>query len=491
MPTPATGFFGGLAKGIFGTMAEHERSAREEGLKKREQTLNYLTGLMDQTTPETRPILMQQISDVMGLKGKQRGVWDMLTGNGRQNYSDALGEKLSEITGNIVGPEQYAKLKGGLQADFTQAPSANGPAWASQALVQAPDQTAGKIALMDPRADRLAQIREQYGAMRDAGLDRLEYQEAGRVARQEDAQRHAKEIAELKQYNAAFGPVYKQAATIAAGKKKARFDDEDLAEAAQQIATVGGLNVDLLKARIGLAGAKEQEAKAMAAATGLGTGDPFAGMKPGERARFDQTQQQNAAVPYGQWQKAYAEVQKIDAEQKALRAEIARLDPTTGLTVQGQSPYSFDETQGTYVGQGGQAPAFVSASAKAKIAKLKQLEAQKQSLRAILQSTSQTLKAQFPDYYNVTNEWTVTPNPGFGGVSPSGAPRTGQTYDATTKPGVNIADMQEVVGSAARPSSNYRIGQVVSIGGKKYKVTSVTPPTEDRPHGSYILQAVR
>lgn len=489
MPSPTSGFFGGLAKGIFDTMGRHEREARDEDFKKREQTLSYLTGLMDQTTPETRPILMQQISDVMGLRGKQRGVWDMLTGKGRQNYSDALGEKLSQITGNIVGPAEYARLKGGSGFDMTQAPGANGPAWASLPVEVAPDQTAGKISLLDPRADRLAQIREQYGAMRDAGLEKLEYQEAGRVARQEDAQKHAKEIAEMKQYNTAFGPVYKQAATLAASKGKPKFDDQDLAEAAQAIAQQQGLNLDLLKARIGLAGAKELEAKANAQATGLGTNDPFAGMKPGERARFDQSQQQNAAGVYGQWQKAYAEVQKIDSEQKTLRAELARLDPATGMAVSGTSPYSFDETQGTYVGQGGKVADYVGASTKAKIAKLKQLEAQKQALRATLQSSSSALKAQYPDYYNVTDEWTVSPNAGFGGVMPTGVARTGATYDAITKPGTNIADMQEVIGSAARPSSNYKVGQVVSIGGKKYKVTSVTPPTEDRPHGSYVLKA--
>lgn len=488
MPTPATGFFGGLAKGIFGTMAEQEDRQRKEDLKNKEQTLSYLTGLMDQTTPETRPILMKQISDVMGLKGKQRGVWDMLTGGGRQDYSDALGEKLSEITGSIVGPKQFQEMQQqDLQADMGAAFKANSPYIRSSA----PKMTEGKIALLDPRADRLAQIREQYGAMKEAGLDRLEFQAAQRTALQEDAQKHSKEIEEVRQYNRAFGPVYKQAATIAAGKGKPKFDEEDLTEAAQQIATLGGLNVDKLKAQIGLSQAKKIEAEANAQAAGLGTGDPFAGMKPGERARFDQTQQQNAAGVYGQWQKAYAEVQKIDSEQKALRAEIARIDPTTGMSTQGQSPYSFDEAQGTYVGQGGQAPAYVSASAKAKIAKLKQLEAQKQSLRATLQSSSAALKAQYPDYYDVVDEWTVRPNAGFGGVASSGAPRTGTTYDSTTRPGVNIADMQEVIGSAARPSSNFKIGQVVSIGGKKYKVTSITPPTEDRPHGSYILQAVK
>lgn len=489
MPSPTGGFFAGLAQGLFDTIGRHEKEAREEDFKKRGETLNYLTSMLDQTTPETRPILMQQISDVMKLKGKQRGVWDMITGGGRQNYSDALGQKLSEITGNIVGPREYERLKGGVQVDTSQAPGAGGPAWASLPVNVAPDQTAGKIALLDPRADRLAQIREQYGAMREAGLERLEYTEAARMARQEDAQQHAKEIAEMRQYNSAFGPVFKQAATIAASKKKPKFDDEDLAEAAGQIAQQQGLNLDLLKARIGLAGAKELEAKANAQATGLGTNDPFAGMKPGERARFDQSQQQNAAGVYGQWQKAYAEVQKIDSEQKTLRAELARLDPATGMAVSGTSPYSFDETQGTYVGQGGKVVDYVGASTKAKIAKLKQLEAQKQALRATLQSSSAALKAQYPDYYNVTDEWTVTPNAGFGGVMPTGAARTGTTYDATTKPGTNIADMQEVIGSAARPSSNYKVGQIVSIGGKKYQVTSVTPPTQDRPHGSYILKA--
>jgi hypothetical protein len=413
----------------------------------------------------------------------------MLTGGGRQDYSDALGEKLSEITGSVVGPKQFQEMqRQDLEADMGAAFQANSPYVRSSA----PKQTEGKIALLDPRADRLAQIREQYGAMKEAGMDRLEYQEAGRVARQEDAQRHAKEVAELKQYNAAFGPIYKQAATIAASKKKARFDDEDLAEAAQQIATLGGLNVDLLKARIGLAGAKEQEAKAMAAATGLGTGDPFAGMRPGERARFDQSQQQAAQGIHKQWTDAYSQIQKIDAQQKALRDKIKGTDPVTGYTYKGEPSYEFDETKGTFVRRGtGATLEETDKTITPLVVQLKKLQADKQAIMVQLQQHARTLKSQYPDYYNVEDEWRVTPNAGFGGVMPTGAARTGQTYDATTRPGVTIADMQEVIGSAARPSSNYKVGQVVSIGGKKYKVTSVTPPTEDRPHGSYILQAVR
>lgn len=492
MPSPTSGFFGGLAQGIFGKMAEHEKMAREEGLKKREQTLNYLTGMLDQTTPETRPILMQQISDVMGLKGKQRGVWDMLTGKGRQNYSDALGGKLSEITGSVVGPEQYAKLKGGLQQDFAQAPTANGPAWASQALVQAPDQTAGKIALIDPRADRLAQIREQYGAMREAGLEKMELQNQFTNLRKEDEQAFRMQMAEREQYNKAFGPVYKQAATIAASKGRMKLDPQDLEEAAQQIATLGGLNVDKLKAQIGLSQAKKIEAEANAQAAGLGTGDPFAGMKPGERARFDQSQQQAAQGIHKQWTDAYSQIQQIDSQQKSLRDRLKGTDPVTGYTYKGDPSYEFDETKGTFVRKGtGVALEETDKIVGPLVMQLKKLQAEKQAVMAQLQQHARTLQSQYPDYYKVEDEWRVSPNAGFGGVSPSGAPRTGQIYDATTRPGANIADMQEVIGSQARPSSNYKVGQIVSISGKKYTVTSVTPPTEDRPHGSYILQAVR
>ena len=71
-------------------------------------------------------------------------------------------------------------------------------------------------------------------------------------------------------------------------------------------------------------------------------------------------------------------------------------------------------------------------------------------------------------------------------------------YDATgpyTGPGGrsgNIADSVEIIGTQSYPSSNYRVGQIIpSKDGIKRKVTSITPPTEDRPYGTIYTKVIQ
>ena len=94
-------FFQGLAKGIFGSMADQNRQAAEAEAAERQKTLNLLGTLADEVDEESKPILYQQMAEVMKLKGPTRGLWDELTGKGRWAGRDALREKGAEILGTV------------------------------------------------------------------------------------------------------------------------------------------------------------------------------------------------------------------------------------------------------------------------------------------------------------------------------------------------------------------------------------------------------
>lgn len=427
MPSPTSGFFGGLAQGIFGRMREHEDEQRKQDLEQKRQTLSYLTSLMDQTTPETRPILFQQISNVMGLKGKQRGVWDMLTGKGRQNYSDALGQKLSEITGSIVGPKAYEQLKSHPEFDLSQIPGGGGPAWMGAEIGLTPDQTAGKIALRDPQAEDLAQLEARYALMGQqkykdlAEKERLLFERQS--ALQEDRQKHdfdkATHAATLK----AEGDVRKRAVALAGGPGMPITDDI-WNQAAEGVAQEYGMKADLLKARIGLAGAQTEKAKAEAIAagsidpiTGLASDDPLAGMKPGERIRFDQQQQQNAQAKFKEWSDAKARVNSAYSEVQALRKEIVNKASMFGA--------KFDENKGEFVGANGQPVPSLNLLAAKELAALRKLKGDQAAAEGQVKSAYELLQSQYGNYFNFGKDmWSVSPRAEFGGVATTGAPRT-------------------------------------------------------------------
>lgn len=429
MPSPTSGFLGGLAQGIFGRMREHEDEQRKQDLEQRKQTLSYLTSLMDQTTPETRPILMQHIGDVMKLKGKHRGVWDMLTGKGRQNYSDALGAKLSEVLGSISGPAEFAKLQGGPQADVLgdAAGAGGGPAWMNSVI--APDQTAGRIALRDPQAEDLSQLRARYDLIGQQKYRDLQAKEEALYDRQsrlqEDRQKHEFDIASHKANLAAEAEARKLARTLAGGPGMPITDDI-WERATGMIEQKYQLQLDNLRESVGLKKAKASEAIANATAagsinpfTGLPSGDPLAGMKPGERVRFDQQQQQNAQSIYKQWSDAKAKVNEAYGQVQSIRAQLNATAAQYGA--------KFDEAKQQFVNADGtpnQTLAFLPGVAKS-LQQLQSLKAEQAAAEGQVRDLHKTLGTQYSPYFDVGGDmWSVSPKAQFGGVAPTGAPRT-------------------------------------------------------------------
>ena len=149
--------FGGLAQGIFGRMRELDDEQRKIDLEDKQQALTGLSKLLEHATPETLPVIYKQMADVMKLKGKHRGVWDMLTGQGRDDYHQRLSSTLDKVYGNVMGPEAFEAAK-------TAAPvSGNAADWADESAPLQYTPPAGKIALRDPQREEIELQRQRYG----------------------------------------------------------------------------------------------------------------------------------------------------------------------------------------------------------------------------------------------------------------------------------------------------------------------------------------
>ena len=482
-PSAAGSLFTGLSTSIFDALHKQKVEQVEADKRKKGETLKYLTSLIDETTPDTRPILMRHIGDVMGLKGKHRGVWDMLTGRGDQAYSDALDEKLRGVMGDVVGPAEYEQLKPrAVVAEQQPDPMQT----LLDPVASMVDGTAGKIALQDPNAARLALLKAQYDIQRASGLEKLAEQQRLIGERQaldrEDRQAHALQMADVAAYNKAHGEVYKRAATIAQSSGKPWNDPTVLDQAAQDIATLQGLDLDKVRAQIGLAQAKSQEALANAAAagsidpaTGLASGDPLAGMKPGERVRFDQAQQQAAQGVYNRWLAAKATVDKTFPQIQQLRSALA-------AAAQGMNA-SFDEEKGTLINNATGQPVnpylLQGNGIDKKIAQLRALTAQAAQAETEVKGHSATLQSQYSPYYTVgADHWSVTPNAQFGGVGQTGAPRTGTQippFPQTSMSTNSVAPSGGPIQYNHLSSQRLPVGTVLpgKNGGQSYKIVKM------------------
>jgi hypothetical protein len=285
---PTTGFFSGLAGGIEEFRREQETQARDREDRTRKETLGVLTGLLDKATPETAPILLRQIGDVMKFKGKERGIWDQLTGSGLDNTTTGLQGKLN----NVLAMVQPAGTRPRTVAD---APPA--------------------IRLRDPFAESIEKIQAQYDLRREADINKLTQQQAllGERERglEEQRQKNRLELDEQRAYNKAYGDVYKEAALMPGGPS----NRANLAAAVDKVASLNSLNRDKLKAQIGLYEAKTDESKATADSL-RSSGIP--GAKPLQAMQFGEQQKQRLDSIFKDYNSANAKADSLRQQIKSI-----------------------------------------------------------------------------------------------------------------------------------------------------------------------------
>lgn len=423
MPSPTAGLFGGLATGIFGRMREHEDEQRQMDLEERKNALTSLSSLLEHATPDTRPVIYKQMADVMKLKGKHRGVWDMLTGQGRDDYHQQLSSQLDNVFGNIMGPKAY-------EAATTVAPtSGNQEDWGDETSPLAYTPPAGKIALRDPIAEHLEALKSQYGLQNDRKSAEIELrgQIAAKNAADNDARDFAnrKDIEEQRAALKAFGPILQRAQALSGGKAPT---PEAIEQAAKEHADKYGLDIDKLKAQIEFltTGSKRN----LALAQSLGEGGAGRPMTENQTRVFDANQRKQAADTFKEWTNFRGQVNQLDTQHQGIRKQIADLAAKNGAgfneaAVYGQSDkpvfYNLktnDPVDPIELG-------VTDKSLQSLLGQLRTLYANKNKAYEELKGRHKTLMSDFKGMYNSTNEWDVTPNPEVGGLAPAGAPRTG------------------------------------------------------------------
>lgn len=500
--------FGGLAQGIFGRMRELDDEQRKLDLEDKQQALTGLSKLLEQATPETRPIIYKQMADVMKLKGKHRGVWDMLTGQGRDDYHQRLSSTLDKVYGNVVGPEAYEKMKPQLGVDLNQVPGGTGPAWMNVATIQTPDQTAGKIALRDPQREEIEALRQRYGIQNDRRMAEIELRnelatEKGLQLNRQKADLD-KEVGQHKAAMAAFKPIMQRAQAISGGLVPT---EQAIDQAAAEYAEKNGLDVEFLKSKIKLNAANTDLAGAKTTYyQSGGSGGADKPITPYQQYGIDEKQQSKGIDAYNKFSSSLGEINRIGARQAELRKQLSAINPLTGAAGEG---FTFDEAAGAFGGQTGPVK-FVNPRVQKMIDELKKLESDKVKLKQQLDAQRAILQTYHRDQFNVVDDWTVQPNPEYGGVAPAGAPRTGNPPPfpagaVTPRPGmlpqlpansktpsapssVNVGDTISVQGMPANivPDAN----GIINLWGHKYVLVETKPGPKGQKEKIYVIKRV-
>lgn len=104
-------FFSGFAEALIGNQVKADEEKRRAEAQRRQEYVGVLSGLLDKVDPNSQGLLLQQMGDLMGMKGKQRSMWDMLTGKTQRDFEQDLTQKFQQIMGSIVTPQQYEQLQ--------------------------------------------------------------------------------------------------------------------------------------------------------------------------------------------------------------------------------------------------------------------------------------------------------------------------------------------------------------------------------------------
>lgn len=491
-------FFGGFGNSLMqGQQEAQKRKFEREHLAKK-QAVDLLTGLLDDTTPDTRSTLLKQIADTMSLKGPHRSFWDELTGRGQFDQKQAIGQKLQEVFSNTMGQGQYQNElgRGATNAAFQALDT--GDANIPQTLANYSG-LGGKIALHDPNLERMQYMREQTGLQTSAREQAASAREQDIQDRQIKLKNLGAELTtkqhEADQWGIAMRDVRKRAIVLAGGKRPL---DEDLESAAHEIASEQGLNVDLLKARIGLAGANKDKAQAEARSL-VTTTDPMTGQimlqKPmtiSQKQQSDQAQQQAGIAIYQKWSDSRAKAAALGNQIQILHNQIESQAKAWGLL--------YDAEKGLITDTAGK-PSIQSRQFDPLIKQAASLQADKDRAMSEMQGHWSTLNTQFGTYYKLGQDaWWVEPRQSFGGVAPAGAARATPdqpVYDATVpqvrgkKTGgskaPDISSSETVIGTAENPASRFKPGEVKVLNGRRYKIASVEPPSSEYPYGFVTL----
>jgi hypothetical protein len=257
-------FLNDLSSGIFSRLGELRQEQDSKDQERKLQTIGLLTSLADKVEPSSLPTLLHHLGTVVGVKGKLKGFWQALSGLPDRSVEDQLGTQLRDITGQLMGPQAASNIRAGGDMARLFQPTNPEQQFNQSRRLQAERDLSGKMIFRDPRAEKLEDLKTQYGLKFDQQESLLQQREDLLRRRQEENDQrdyqNSLKVNEQKAQLKAHGDVLKRASLLAFREGQKVPSPDHLQRAAEEISEEQGINLDLLKARIGLTQARTQKA---------------------------------------------------------------------------------------------------------------------------------------------------------------------------------------------------------------------------------------
>lgn len=466
-------FLSGVSRGIFNELGVMRREQEDKDERRRGEVLNLLAGLSDRVEPESLPILLSHMGDVMKLKGPMKTFWQAFSGMPDRKFEDTLGTQLNEIMGSAVGPTTAANARESYKQELLQPFRSQGsrPRSVGDLTKGGPPSLQGKMVFRDPRREGLEKIIAQYEGRDQLQQDRLALQ--NEFKSQSDALKRAHDKDML---NARFELKRSEAQSELAGWLLTTFPhkytyDKAYQEAGKRLLNKSEAEVDVLRQRVQLmkSTGNLQDVQAQQLEYGTKPSDMMA-----ER-RFDKEQQKEFRQLQTELSAAQARARSIDPEIRSIEAELNEW--AKKLVDRGQDPTkaSFDPKTRRFVGAslGAEGLPMVAPTFQ----RYNDLLKEREGVLGNRRTKYGQITNQFSEYINPTlsEEDEVTLLPEFGGVSRAGAPRTipGQID-------VRASDSQgpppKLKGTTTIPvvkPEDYEVGGRIKYGGTWYRIIDI------------------
>lgn len=165
-------FLSGISRGIFTEQERMRQEQKERDKEQKLQTIQLISSLAPQVEPESAPLLLKHLGDLIGIKGRMRKFWNVFSGQPDLSIEAQLGEKMKEITSGFVGPETAKQArevyKGELLAPFRA--QGTRPRTVASLPYRIPPSLASKMVLRDPRAEESEEFKQRLGTQLEHNL---------------------------------------------------------------------------------------------------------------------------------------------------------------------------------------------------------------------------------------------------------------------------------------------------------------------------------
>jgi hypothetical protein len=151
-------FLRDLSEGIFERLRELRQEQEAKDIDQKKQTIGLLASMAERAEPESVPLLMSHLGNVIGVKGKLKGFWNAFSGMPDTSIETQLGTKLNEINSSLTGPETARQARETYKQNLLQPYREQGtrPRTVSGLNWMSPPDLQGKIVFRDPLKEAAA-----------------------------------------------------------------------------------------------------------------------------------------------------------------------------------------------------------------------------------------------------------------------------------------------------------------------------------------------